>query len=150
MSAFDKYTSMISKLVIGGEEMWNIRELEKCLETDEAPPGIEECIMVPYYINESGRYELYQYELYVTRAKGETFQDYILRKTGKSNMKEIPDDILRIRQLCFVNTDEEDQSNVLAKIRKYLIFLMSDEKIQKEVLDIFSEFDSYKMFLCIY
>ena len=150
MSAFDKYTSMISKLAIGGEEMWNLRELAKCLETDQAPPGIEECIMVPYYINESGRYELYQYELYVTSTKGETFPEYLLRKTGKSNMEEIPDDILRIRQICFVNTDELDQSNVLAKIKKYFIFLMSDEKIQKEVLDIFSEFDSHKIFLCIY
>lgn len=150
MSAFDKYTSMISKLIIGGEEMWNLRELAKCLEADEELPGIEECIMVPYYINESGRYELYQYELYVTSAKGETFPEYLLRKTGKSNMEEIPDDILRIRQICFVNTDEEDQSDVLAKIKKYFIFLMSDEKIQKEVLDIFSEFDSHKIFLCIY
>ena len=87
MSFFDKYTSMTSKLTIGGEEMFNLCELAKCMEMDKEPPIIEECIIVPYYISESGRYELYQYELNVESGNGETFQEYVLRITGKKKWK---------------------------------------------------------------
>lgn len=37
MSSYDKYTSMISKLIIGDEEMVNLCELAKCtvLKTED-------------------------------------------------------------------------------------------------------------------
>lgn len=150
MSFFGKYTSVISKVTIGGEEMLNLCELVKCIETDKTPPIIEECIIVPYYINESGRYELYQYEFNVESENGETFQEYILRMTGKKNIEEVPNDILEMRQVCFAKIDGENQSDVLSKIKSYFIFLMNDEKIQNEVMDMFSEFDISKIFVCIY
>ena len=122
MSSFDKYTSMISKLIIGGEEMVNLCELAKCIETDKIPPTLEECIIVPYYINKSGRYELYQYEFNVESENGETFQEYVLRITGKKNIEEVPDDILEMRQICFAKIDDENQSDVFSKIKTYFKF----------------------------
>lgn len=150
MSFLDKYLSMISKIIIGGEEMLNLCELTKCIETDKTPPLIEECIITPYYINESSRYELYQYEFYVEQKNGETFEEYILRITGKGKIEEVPDDIIRIRKICFAQIDVDNQSSILIKIQEYFHFLMNDEAVQSEVTDIFSEFDINKIFVCIY
>lgn len=150
MSFFDKYTSLISKIIIGDEKMLNLCELVKCMETDQAPPLIEECIIMPYYISDGRRYELYQYEFYAEQKNGETFQEHILRITGKKSINEVPNDILKIRQICFAKIDAENQSDNLSKIKEYFTFLMTDENIKKEVMDIFLEFDINKIFVCIY
>lgn len=150
MSFLDKYTSMISKTIIGGEEMFNLCELVKCIETDKTPPLIEECIITPYYINGSGRYELYQYEFCVGQKNGETFEEYILRITGKRKIEEVPDDIIRIRKICFAPIDANNQSDILKKLIDYLHFLMNDEELKREVIGVFTEFDISRIFVCVY
>lgn len=150
MSFLDKYTPMISKIIIGGEEMLNLYELVKCIETDKTPPLIEECIITPYYINENGRYELYQYEFCVEQQNGKTFEEYILSLTGKRKIEEVPDDIIRIRRICFTQIDVNNQGGIFKKFIDYFRFLMNDEEVQREVIDIFTEFDIKKIFVCIY
>lgn len=150
MSFWTKYTSMISKIIIGGEAMFNLCELVKCIEADKTPPLIEECIIIPYYINESGRYELYQYEFRVEKHNRETFEEYILRITGKKKIEEVPDDIIRIHKICFTQIDVNNQSDTLNRVKEYFYFLMNDEDIQSEVTDIFAEFDIHKIYVCIY
>ena len=150
MSFLDKYTPMISKIIIGGEEMLNLYELVKCIETDKTPPLIEECIITPYYINKSGRYELYQYDFRAEQGNEETFEEYILRITGKTKLEEVPDNIIRIRKKCFTQIDVNNQSEILKKLIEYFHFLMNDEEVQSEVIGIFAEFDIKKFFVCIY
>lgn len=150
MSFLDKYAPMISKVIIGGEEMLNLYDLEKCIETDKTPPLIEECIIIPYYINESGRYELYQYEFRVEEENGETFEEYILRITGKRKIEEVPDDILRIRKICFAKIDGNNQGGILKRLIDYFYFLMNDEQVQSEIINVFTEFDRNNIFVCIY
>ena len=150
MSFLDKYKFMISKIVIGTEEMLNLCELVKCIESDKTPPIIEECIITPYYICESGRYELYQYEFYAEQKNVETFEEYILRITGKRKIEEVPDDIIRIRKMCFTQIDVNNQKDIIKKIKDYFYFLMNDEDVRNEVIDIFTEFDINKIFVCIY
>lgn len=48
MSFFDKYTPMISKLIIGGEELLNLCELISCIEMDKSPQLIDGCIIMPF------------------------------------------------------------------------------------------------------
>ena len=150
MSFWDEYTPRISKMIIGGEEMLNLYELEKCIKADKTPPLIEECIIIPYYINESGRYELYQYEFRVEEENGETFEEYILRITGKRKIEEVPDEIIRIRKICFAKIDGNNQSGILKKLIDYFYFLMNDEQVQSEIINVFTEFDRNNIFVCIY
>ena len=149
MSFLDKYIPMISKIIIGGEEMLNLCELVKCIETDKTPPLIEECIITPYYINESGRYELYQYEFCAEQRDGATFEKYLLRITGKKKIEEVPDDIIGIRKICFSQIDVNNQSSTLKKVIEYFHFLMYDEEVQSEVIGIFTEFDINNIYVCI-
>lgn len=150
MSFFDKYTPMISKLIIGGEELLNLCELISCIEMDKSPQLIDGCIIMPFYVSKGSRYELYQYEFYIESQNGESFQEYILRVTGRKNIESVPADILEIRQRCFVKIEEGNQCDILSKIKEFFSFLMKDEKIQKEIMDVFSEYDVNKLFVCIY
>ncbi|MCH5338591.1 MAG: hypothetical protein J1E03_07410 [Acetatifactor sp.] len=150
MSFFDKYTPLISKLIIGGEELLNLCELISCIEMDKSPQLIDGCIIMPFYVSKGSRYELYQYEFYIESQNGESFQEYILRVTGRKNIESVPADILEIRQRCFVKIEEGNQCDILSKIKEFFSFLMKDEKIQKEIMDVFSEYDVNKLFVCIY
>ena len=150
MSFFDKYMSKISKLIIGGEELLNLCELASCVELDKTPQLIDSCIIMPFYVSDGSRYELYQYEFYIESQNGESFQEYILRVIGRKNIEYVPTDIFEIRQRCFVKLEEGNQNDILSKMKEYFMFLMKDEKIRKEIKDIFSEFDINKLFVCIY
>lgn len=150
MSIFNKYTSTILKINMNGEEMLNLCELVKYIEADETLLQIEECIITPYYINERGRYELYQYEFCVEQKDGETFEEYILRITGKKKIEEVPDNIIRIRQMCFSKIGEDDQSSIIGKIKDYFYFLISDKEVKDEIIDVFAEFNPNKLFICTY
>lgn len=62
----------------------------------------------------------------------------------------MPEDIIRIRKICFKEIDENTQSGILNKIIEYFYFLMEDEDIQREIKDVFAEFDVHNIFISIY
>lgn len=148
MPFLDKYVSTISREIIGGEEMMNLHEVVKCIELDQTPSPIEECIITPYYIDKKGRYELYQYEFCVEQMNGKTFDEYILRSTGKKKVEEVPENIIKIRQMCYAKLDKDNQSDILKRIKEYFHFLLNDEEVQKEIKDVFGEFDQNKLYIC--
>ena len=149
MAFFDKYKPMISKKVVGGEVYLNLYEIVKFIELHKMLPEIEEAIIIPYYINEKGRYELYQYEFCIQQENGETFEEYLFRVTGKNKFEEIPDSIIKVRKMCFARRDKED-SDIVKKLYDYFCFLLNDISVQNEIKSIFSEFDSKKLYICIY
>ena len=149
MLIFDKYVSIISKMIVGGEEMLNLCELVKCMKEDKTAPEIEECIIMPYYIDNGNTYELYQYEFCVEQEEGESFEEYIQRLTGK-RIDDIPNDVVRIRQMCFSRIGDGGQGNTYRQIIDYFIFLISDKSIRQEIIGIFSEFDPNNLFIFIY
>lgn len=150
MSFLDKYISTVTKKSIGGEKMMNLYELVKCIELDQTPSLIEECIIIPYYIDKKGRYELYQYEFCVEQMNGQSFDEYILKITGKKSIEEVSDNIVKIRQICFAKLDEDNQGDILKKVKEYFRFLLNDVDVQKEIVNIFGEFNQNKLYICIY
>ena len=153
MPFFDKYTALVSKVTFGGdsgEELFNLYELAKCIETDKTTQSIDDFILVPFYVCGGKRYELYQYEFYLEGLNGETLQEYILRVTGRKSIENVPADIYRIRQICFARMEEGNQSEILLKLKEYFIFLMEDEGVRKEIRGVYSEFDINKLFISIY
>lgn len=117
---------------------------------DQTVSSIEECIIVPYYIDKKGRYELYQYEFCVEQMDGPTFDEYILRITGKKKIEEVSNNIVKIRRMCYANIDKDNQSDILKKIKEYFFFLLNDEEVRKEIVHMFGEFNQNKLYICIY
>lgn len=150
MSFLDKYFPVVSKVTIGKEEMLNVCDLVRCIEADGKPPQIEECIAVPFYIDAAKTYELYQYEFRIEDENGDTFEEYMLRVTGKKNFEEIPNDIIRTRRICFVDNIRNDQEGTWKKIKGYFDFLLRDKDIRQEITGIFDEFEERKLFISFY
>lgn len=150
MALFDKYKPLVSSKIIGKEEMLNLCDLVKCLEEDKDPFLIEPCLIIPYYIDENKRYELYQCEFCLEQQGGETFEEYLLRMTGKSRLEEVPKRITKMRQMCFARIEIGGESNTLQKIIEWAYFLMNDDAVKSEIVNLFSEFDSKKLFVGIY
>lgn len=150
MSFLDKYVHMISKVTIGTEEMLNVCELVRCIETDDRTPQIEDCIAVPFYIDAGKRYELYQYEFRVEEENGDTFEEYLLRTTGKKKFEEIPDNIIKMRRICYINNMRNDQEGTWKKIKEYFDFLLHDRNLRQEITGIFTKFDEKKLFISIF
>lgn len=150
MAPFDKYKILVSSKIIGKEEMLNLCDLVKCLEEDKDPFLIEPCLIIPYYINENKRYELYQYEFCLEQQDGETFEEYLLRMTGKRRLEEVPKHITKIRQMSFARIEMGNEENVLKRLIDWAYFLMNDDAVKSEIVDLFAEFDSKKLFVGIY
>ena len=55
-----------------------------------------------------------------------------------------------MRKISFAQIDVNNQISIYKKISEYFHFLMYGEEVQSEILDIFTEFDINKLFVCIY
>lgn len=150
MSFLDKYFPVVSKVTIGKEEMLNVCDLVRCIAEDGKLPQIEECIAVPFYIDVGKTYELYQCEFRIEDENGDTFEEYLLRVTGKKNFEAIPNDIIEMRRKCFINNIRNDQEGTWKKIKEYFDLLLHDKDIRQVITGIFNEFDEKKLFISFY
>ncbi|MDE6640329.1 MAG: hypothetical protein K2K63_07390 [Acetatifactor sp.] len=150
MSFLDKYFPVVSRVTIGKEEMLNVCDLVRCMEADGKLTQIEECIAVPFYIDAGKTYELYQYEFRIEEENGDTFEEYMLRVTGKKTFEGIPNDIIKTRRICFVNNIRNDQEGTWKKIKEYFDFLLHDKDIRQVITGIFNEFEEKKLFISFY
>ncbi len=133
--------SKITQIEYLGEKYINLQELFDLLK-GEQKLEMTECIIMPYYIQDKMRFELYEYEFYCTNEK--SFEQYILSITGKSNLEEISNEILSLREKCFANIDEPQ------KIVDYLDFVLQSKKLQEEILKIFGKYTSKNLYALVY
>ena len=148
MQFFDYYIPMTSKKNVGREEMFNLYELIKHIEADPIIPSFKEQLIIPYYLDKRGRYELYQYEFCIE--KTETFEEHVLRITGKKRIEDVPDNIVKMRRICFAKLDEQNQMCVLNRIMDYFHFLINNADIQSEIINIFGSFNPHHLYICFY
>ena len=138
----DIYT-MTEHIVFSGEILVSVYDFINILRTDIGNQiVIEECLITPYYIENDKRLELYQYELYVTSECN--FEDYILKKTGKTRLEDIPDKIIKLREVCFAKNGETK------KVVDYLKFLFSNQDLRREVEQAFNTFNKKNLYIAIY
>lgn len=52
--------------------------------------------------------------------------------------------------MCYAKLDKDNQSDILKRIKEYFHFLLNDEEVQKEIKDVFGEFDQNKLYICTY
>lgn len=141
-----KITELASKLrhiIVSGESLINLLDFEKMLEANiHREIAAEEYSIVPFYVQDGKRMELYQYEILVSSKYD--FDDYILKLTGKKNICDISDDIASLRKMCFAKASDTD------KLQEYLNFLINNQTLRKEVKSVFGRFEVSNLFLAIY
>ena len=80
-----------------GEELYRIAGFREQLKAlNEGTLIVEDCILTPYYIHDGAMYELYEYELNIRLTDQPDFHRYLLKKTGRKAVEDIPDHIVRL------------------------------------------------------
>lgn len=133
--------SVIKSVEFNGENFINLLELYNLLQTDSGIE-MEECLIIPYYIQDNKRMELYQYEFCCTEEIG--FDDYILKLTGKEKIEDISEEIICCRRKCFSTCDEPD------KLIEFLKFLLENKNLKEEIERTFGDYAVENLYLAVY
>lgn len=133
--------TVVRTLEYAGELFINLQELDELLK-DETLVEMEEVLITPYYIQDHKRLELYQYEFCCM--KDCDFKDYLFKLTGKKRIEDIPEEILHLRKNCFATVDEPN------KLKDFLRFLFQNKNLQKEVEQVFGNYEQDNLYAIVY
>lgn len=95
----------------------------------------------PYYIKNGYRYEYYEYELLVEIAKNPSFEKYILHKTQRQRIQDVPKDILLRTRECYIEIAEEKSIIPVNRLIRYILFLFHSEPVKDQAILAFGDFD---------
>lgn len=100
--------TIVKHIVFLEESFINLSDFIDILESDVGKQiEMEDCLITPYYIQDNKRMELYQYEFCMSDECD--FEDYILKLTGKGNIEDIPEEVVRLRRTCFARINERNK-----------------------------------------
>lgn len=103
----------------------------------------EEFIITPYYVSGGKRMELYEYEFHCSDEYN-SFEDYILKKTGKERVEDVAEKIFQLRKMCFAKVNEFD------KLGDYLTFLSENKELQEMVGKAFGDYKEECLYIAVY
>ena len=145
MSIFEFLGDCENNLFTEDNDLINLVDLKSAIEEKQVDVTKEEAILTPYYFD-TKKYELYHYELLV--CKGIAFNDYILKKTGKKKIDEIPKKVVELRKKCFISLDETD--DIKCKVLGFFDFLMNDKALEEEIVSVFGSFSIENIYIEIF
>ena len=121
-----------------GEELYRIEGFREQLEAlNEDTLIVEDCILTPYYIHAGALYELYEYELNIRLTDQPDFRRYLLKKTGKGTVEEVPDQIVRLQRECYIEVLTADGLLSVGRLLQYIDFLFAEETVISQVQQVF-------------
>ena len=121
-----------------GEELYRIAGFREQLEAlNEGILIVEDCILTPYYIHDGALYELYEYELNIRLTDQPDFHRYLLKKTGKGTVEEVPDQIVRLQRECYIEVLKADGLLPVGRLLQYIDFLFAEETVISQVQQVF-------------
>ena len=133
--------TVLNSIEYAGEVFINLQELNNLLKKG-VRIEMDECLIIPYYIQNGKRLELYQYEFCCTDKID--FPNYILKLTGKEKMEDVSEEILYLRRNCFSTYDEPD------RLVDFLTFIFENETLKNEVKLAFGEFCIENLYATVY
>jgi len=121
-----------------GEELYRIAGFREQLEAlNEGILIVEDCILTPYYIHDGALYELYEYEMNIRLTDQPDFRRYLLKKTGKGTVEEVPDQIVRLQRECYIEVLTADGLLSVGRLLQYIDFLFAEETVISQVQQVF-------------
>lgn len=132
---------MIQSVTFAEEIFINLQELYQLLKTG-FKIELEECLIIPYYIQDHKRMELYQYEFCCTEKLD--FEGYILKLTGKKKIGDVSEEIINLRRKCFSTCDEPN------RLIDFLNFLLNNKAVKEEIEQAFENYAIENLYVAVY
>ena len=134
-----------------GEELYRIEGFREQLEAlNEGTLIVEDCILTPYYIHDGAMYELYEYELNIRLTDQPDFHRYLLKKTGKGTVEEVPDQIVRLQRECYIEVLKADGQLPVGRLLQYIDFLFAEEAVISQVQQVFGVYQRNDLWFAFY
>ena len=134
-----------------GEELYRIAGFREQLEAlNESILIVEDCILTPYYIHDGALYELYEYEMNIRLTDQPDFRRYLLKKTGKGTVEEVPDQIVRLQRECYIEVLTADGLLPVGRLLQYIDFLFAEETVISQVQQVFGVYQPDGLWFSVY
>ncbi|ANU46957.1 hypothetical protein ADH76_29845 [Enterocloster clostridioformis] len=152
--------------------MKNIQDIIRALNTIELPNGevlysfvefyevikktcgdyvsTDDCIITPYYVLGERRMELYEYELNIRLVESPNFEKYLLRKTGKFKVDDIPEEVILLQRNCYFEVLKTENKISKQKIKQYIDFLYNNNCLKHQIKQAFGKFKKEQLLFEFY
>lgn len=148
---FDIIQMLKSTRLPNDEILYSLEELKKTLDAmQENTLEVEDCVITPYYVCKGRRMELYAFEFNVRIVDAPDFNKYVLSKTGKRRMEDIPEEIIIQQKICYCEIAKPNNALSKDKIQQYIQYLYDNRVLKKEIQSVFGKFDVEKILFEFY
>lgn len=123
------------------EILYSFMEFNKAVKSiREDDMEIDDCILTPYYLFEGRRLELYEYELNIRLVDKPNLEKYLLKKTGKFKVDDIPPKVVEIQKNCYFEVSKMERKIPIKKIQQYINYLFHSGSLKCQVQQVFDRF----------
>lgn len=134
-----------------GELLYNFLEFYRQLDNyDDKYIGIYDCILTPYYVYNQKRFELYEFELNIRLVEEYNFEKHLLQKTGRTKLVDVPQEVYKLHEYCYIELLKTKNKISKKKIQKYIEFLFNNEKLKFQIQKAFNRFKLEELFFEFY
>lgn len=134
-----------------GEVFYNLADFQRQLEALKADSlAVPDCILTPYYIHAGALYELYEYELNIHLTDQPDFHRYLLKKTGRKTVEDIPDHIVRLQKECCIEVSKAEGRLSVERLLQYVDFLCAEEAMISQIQRVFGAYQSDGLWFSVY
>lgn len=148
MKCFDDLMKEIKYIMVSNNKYYNLLSLYKLInKTENQILPINDKIILPFYICDNLVYEIYDFELFI-KVGGESVNNYILNKTGKSKIEFVNEKIINKLKNCYISPENKYINN--DEIIKYIRYIFSDDELRDRISNMYGDFDIKNIFFEIY
>lgn len=134
-----------------GEVFYSLVDFRRQLEAlKEDSLAVPDCILTPYYIHAGALYELYEYELNIRLTDQPDFHRYLLKKTGRKTVEDIPDHIVRLQKECCIEVSKAEGRLPVERLLQYVDFLCAEEAMISQIQRVFGAYQSDGLWFSVY
>lgn len=134
-----------------GEFFYSLADFRRQLESlKEDSLAVPDCILTPYYIHAGALYELYEYELNIRLTDQPDFRRYLLKKTGRKTVEDVPDHIVRLQKECCIEVSKAEGRLPVERLLQFVDFLCAEEAVISQVQQVFGAYQSDGLWFSVY
>ena len=78
------------------------------------------------------------------------FHRYLLKKTGKGTVEEVPDQIVRLQRECYIEVLKADGLLPVGRLLQYVDFLFAEEAVISQVQQVFGVYQRNDLWFAFY
>lgn len=134
-----------------GEELYRIAGFREQLKAlNEGILIVEDCILTPYYIHDGALYELYEYEMNIRLTDQPDFHRYLLKKTGRKTVEDVPAHIVRLQKECCIEVSKAEGPLLVERLLQYVDFLCAEEVMISQIQQVFGTYQRNDLWFSVY